>query len=368
MGDLGYKGFFTKLGILYTMARRKSGNDIHGWVIVDKPVGVTSTQVVGQVRRAFNAKRAGHGGTLDPFATGVLPIALGDATKTMQYALNGDKSYQFTLSFGTATDTGDPTGQTVATSDCVPTMEQIRAIIPQFVGNITQIPPKYSALKIQGQRAYDLARAGVEFDIQPRPVTIHKLSLSHCINEKNYVFDCTVSKGTYIRTLGADMAVALGTVGHLADLRRTAVAHFGVDSAISLDIIGKMGDKHGDGSDNPQQADILRPIDAVLDGIPVLAVSADLAQRLMHGQRLTHATIMADNAMACNPSFMDNTMGDNAVGHDFSCTSPVLDSPHLVRHADGRPIALAQWVKNQTGNIILQPVRLFSLTDAETQE
>ena len=320
---------------------------------------MTSTQVVGRVRRAFNAQKAGHGGTLDPFATGVLPIALGEATKTMNYALDGVKSYQFTLSFGTATDTGDPTGEIVATSDSIPTVQQIRQIIPQFMGEISQIPPKYSALKIQGQRAYDLARAGVDFTMKSRQVTIFDLSLTDCIDDKNYVFDVTVSKGTYIRTLGADMAMALGTVGHLATLRRTAVANFTTDNAISLDILTEMGQNNTGFTGT----DVLYPLQAVLDGIPVLAVNAELAGRLMHGQRLTQKTILGSDFSFVSPPKSQN----GTHGHGYDCLRDMPpESPLLVTHTDGTPLALAQWAINTAGNSVLQIVRLFHLTVADT--
>lgn len=353
---------------------QKSKRPVHGWVIVDKPAGVTSTQVVGRVRRAFNAQKAGHGGTLDPFATGVLPIALGEATKTMSYALDGVKSYRFTLCFGTATDTGDPTGQVVATSDTIPLQHQIRQIIPKFTGIITQMPPKYSALKVQGQRAYDLIRAGVDFTLKTRTVNIYDLSLTHCINENNYVFECTVSKGTYIRTLGADMALALGSVGHISTLRRTAVANFTADRAISLDILDKMVQK----DTGFNGTDVLHPLHAVLDGIPVLAVHADLAQRLMHGQRLTQADVLESDFSCVSPNNQDGTLGQTLgrFPRDFlgklpndtaDCPSQIpTNSPLLVCHVDGTPLALAEWILNRANNRILQPVRLFHLTVAES--
>ena len=333
------------------MARKKKGNPINGWVIMDKPVDMTSTQMVGKVRHAFNAQKAGHGGTLDPFATGVLPIALGEATKTMNYALDGDKSYQFTLTFGSATDTGDPTGEIVETSDIVPTQQQIRDIIPQFIGKITQVPPKYSALKINGKRAYDLVRAGVDFEIKSRDITIYDLKLSHCIDERNYVFDVTVSKGTYIRTLGADMAIALGSVGHISTLRRTAVANFTEKDAISLEKLNEIVQNNTNGFD----ADTLRTVDAVLDGIPVLALNAEMAGRMMHGQRLTQTDVL---------------------GSDFSYHAPNSSTQNLnilpqgttilVNHPCGTPLAIGSWDLNDAGKGILKTVRLFNLLDAVT--
>ena len=340
------------------MARNKKGNPIHGWVIVDKPEQLTSTQVVGRVRRAFGAQKVGHGGTLDPFATGVLPIALGEATKTINYALDGVKSYRFTLSLGTATDTGDPTGEIVETSDVIPTEQQIRDILPQFMGEISQIPPKYSALKIDGKRAYDLARAGVDFAIKPRTVTIYDLRLTDCIDNQNYVFDVTVSKGTYIRTLGADMAVALGTVGHLSALRRTAVAHFTEKDTISLEKLQKMGDKDADGFDISKLMDTLMPIQAVLDGIPVLAVNAEMARRLMHGQRLTQADVLGSDFSYISPNPMANL--DSTHLTDLPQGSTIL-----VTHPDTTPLALGSWELNSADNGILRTVRLFHLTDAE---
>ncbi len=210
----------------------------HGWILVDKPIGMTSTQVLGAIRRIYNPDKLGHGGTLDPFATGLLPIALGEATKTIDYCLNGSKQYEFTLRFGVATDTQDPTGNIIEQNDFAPTREEILATIPHFLGDIMQTPPKYSALKVNGQRAYNMARNGEEFTLQDRPVSIYELQLL-AYNPPNATFCAKVSKGTYIRTLGVDMANFMGALGHVAQLRRTQIAHFSINQAFCLDFLEK---------------------------------------------------------------------------------------------------------------------------------
>src|ERR1700674_70194 len=205
------------------MARRKKGKAIHGWLVLDKPAGMTSTQAVGAVRRLFGARKAGHGGTLDPLASGVLPIALGEATKTVPFVMDGRKEYRFTLRFGEARATEDAEGEVIATSDLRPTDEAIRSALPAFVGDIEQVPPAFSALKIEGKRAYDLARAGEPVDLKPRRVLIERLALLGRPDTDHADFVVSCGKGTYIRSLGRDLELSLGTVGHLSALRRTAV-------------------------------------------------------------------------------------------------------------------------------------------------
>jgi tRNA pseudouridine55 synthase len=207
---------------------------VDGWVVLDKPLGMGSTQAVGRVRWLFTAAKAGHGGTLDPLATGVLPIALGEATKTVPFVMDGRKEYRFTLRFGQARSTDDGEGAVTATSDDRPSDEAIRAALPRFTGCFEQMPPAFSALKIGGQRAYDLARAGQAVDLKPRAVTIDRLELLSRPDADHADFVVTCGKGTYIRSLGRDLARALGTVGHLSALRRTAVGPFREELAISL--------------------------------------------------------------------------------------------------------------------------------------
>ncbi len=256
---------------------------IHGWVILDKPYELGSTQAVGATKRclreAGEAKtKVGHGGTLDPLATGVLPIALGEATKLAGRMLDSDKVYDFTVRFGAQTDTLDVEGEVVATSDHRPTGAEVEAVLPRFTGPIEQMPPAYSALKVDGRRAYDLARAGEEVVLKTRPVTIHALSLLEHDGE-SATFSASVSKGTYIRSLARDIALALGTVGYVTMLRRTKAGPFTLEQAIPLDKLNEAA----------KARDIRRlvlPLATGLDDIPALAVSRDEALMLRQGRVL----------------------------------------------------------------------------------
>lgn len=258
------------------MARTRRGNPIHGWLNIDKPVGRTSAQVVGAVKRIMNAQKAGHAGTLDPFATGVLPIALGEATKTAGYIVDDTKEYRFTARWGEARNTDDIEGEITATSPKRPTDNDILAILPDFTGTIGQCPPAFSAIKIKGERAYKLARAGAELDMPERNVHIAALELVHHIDEDHSVFDVTCGKGTYIRSLARDMAIKLGTVAHLTTLRRTRVGPFLQKNAISLDKLEKLWQC-------PAEFEDLLPITTALDDIPALAMTEPEANRLRHG-------------------------------------------------------------------------------------
>jgi tRNA pseudouridine55 synthase len=202
------------------MGRRRKGSPIHGWVFLDKPLGLGSTQAVSMVRRAFNAQKAGHAGTLDPLATGLLAIALGEATKTVPYMMDADKTYTFTIKWGETTSTGDADerGEVIATSAVRPSRANIESVLPRFMGEIGQVPPAYSAIKVDGQRAYDLARAGQDVEIKSRNVRIESLRLVECPDEDHATFEVSCSKGTYVRSLGQDIARALGTEGHLSML------------------------------------------------------------------------------------------------------------------------------------------------------
>lgn len=254
-----------------------------GWLVIDKPVGPTSAQVVGKLkwalRQAGHGKvKIGHGGTLDPLASGVLPIALGEATKLTGPLLNGPKSYRFTIRFGVATSTDDAEGQGIATSPNRPEASDIAAVLPSFTGEIRQRPPAYSALKVDGRRAYALARAGTPPDLAERAVTIHRLKLADT-GPDGATLDVTCSKGTYVRSLARDIALALATVGHVAALRRTAAGPFNIDAALLLDRCLEL--VHGDAL---EQA--LKPLMAGLDDIPVLAVDPTEAIALQQGRRL----------------------------------------------------------------------------------
>lgn len=257
---------------------------LHGWLILDKPLGLGSTQAVSAVKRALRAggygkTKVGHGGTLDPLASGVLPIALGEATKITGRMLDADKAYDFTIRFGQETDTLDAEGPVIAASDVRPTLAQVEAVKSRFIGPIAQVPPAYSALKIDGQRAYDLARKGEEVELKSRDVTIHALDLLD-FDGDSATFAASVSKGTYIRSLARDIAYALGTVGHVSMLRRTKAGPFTLESAIRLDILDEA-------AKDARLQELLLPLTAGLVDIPVLAVSPDQAQALRQGRRLS---------------------------------------------------------------------------------
>jgi len=256
---------------------KRPKNKVDGWVVLDKPLGLGSTQAVGKVRWLFAAEKAGHGGTLDPLATGVLPIALGEATKTVPFIMDGHKEYRFTLRFGEARATDDGEGDVTATSDVRPIDEAIRTALGRFIGDIEQMPPAFSALKIGGQRAYDLARAGEPVELKPRTVTIDRLELLARPDADHADFVVGCGKGTYIRSLGRDLARALGTVGHLSALRRTAVGPFREEAAISLPKLEALGHI-------PPLLGALVPVATALDDIPALALTGTQADRLRHGQ------------------------------------------------------------------------------------
>lgn len=256
---------------------------LHGWIILDKPFGLGSTQAVGAVKRALREAgqpktKVGHGGTLDPLASGVLPIALGEATKLAGRMLDATKAYDFTIRFGEQTDTLDLEGQIIATSDVRPSREQIEAILPRFTGPIRQVPPVFSALKVEGKRAYDLARAGEEVELNARDVTVQQLEMIS-FEDSETTLSATVSKGTYIRSLARDIAQALGTVGHVTMLRRTKAGPFTLEQAISLDFLN-------DAAKARQLTRTVLPLEAGLDDIPALPVTPEQAQLLRHGQQL----------------------------------------------------------------------------------
>jgi tRNA pseudouridine55 synthase len=263
--------------------KKKSKSRIHGWIALDKPVGLGSTQALAKVKRLFNAEKAGHGGTLDPLASGLLPIALGEATKTISFAMDGLKIYRFTVRFGEARRGDDREGEVTATSEVRPAAQQIEAVLPKFTGDIMQVPPDFSAIKIAGERAYDLARAGEAVDLRPRPVHVEKLALIAMTDVDHAEFEVQCGKGTYVRALARDMAAALGTVGHVAALRRLSVGPLGEADMISLEKLGELS--HKAPGDNAIEG-VLRPIETVLDGIPALAVTDAETRRLRQGQEV----------------------------------------------------------------------------------
>jgi tRNA pseudouridine55 synthase len=262
---------------------KKRGKPVHGWVAFDKPLGMSSTQAVGKIRWLFDAEKAGHGGTLDPLATGLLPIALGEATKTVQWAMDGRKKYEFRIKWGAETATDDLEGEIIATSVLRPNQNSIESILKEFLGEITQIPPIYSALKIDGARAYDLARAGETPEMKPRQVLIEGLKLLDGSNPEQADFEVVCGKGTYIRALARDIGRKLGCLGHLTLLRRTQVGPFTEKDMISLESLEELS--HKPDRDEALQG-ALHSIVTVLDGIPALAVMDGQAAQLRQGQKV----------------------------------------------------------------------------------
>ncbi|HEV2551404.1 MAG TPA: tRNA pseudouridine(55) synthase TruB [Stellaceae bacterium] len=262
------------------MAAKPRGQPVHGWIVLDKPQGMSSAQAVAAVRRSLDAAKAGHSGTLDPLATGVLPIALGEATKTVAWAMARRKTYRFTLRWGEARDSDDAEGRVIATSPIRPTTAALAAALPRFIGLVEQRPPAFSALKLAGERAYALARAGERPDLAPRPVEILELRLISLLDNEHAELEAVVGKGTYIRALARDLGTALGTFAHITALRRLAVGRFRIEDAISLEILAALG--HSAGAFRH-----LLPVEAALDDIPALALTEAEAHRLRCGQAVT---------------------------------------------------------------------------------
>ena len=269
------------------MPRRKPrGRPLDGWLVIDKPPGLTSTDVVNRVRRAYDAQKAGHGGTLDPLATGVLPIAFGAATKTVPYVMDGTKLYRFTLKFGEARDTDDADGQVTATATHRPSDAEIEAALPAFRGTIQQTPPAYSAVKVAGERAYDMAREGRAPVLEPRAARVDRFELVDRPDPDTAVFEVQSGKGVYMRSLARDLAVACGTLGHVAALRRLRVGPFAEAGAIPLDKIA--------GPDHTARAspDLLLPVATALADIPALALTEAEATQLINGQAISLVALM----------------------------------------------------------------------------
>jgi len=262
------------------MARRRKGLPVHGWFIFDKPQGMTSTQAVARVKRLYEAAKAGHAGTLDPLATGVLPIALGEATKTVPFVVEGSKEYRFTVRFGVETDTDDAEGKMVASSDLRPTRAEIEAKLPDFIGEIDQVPPRFSALKVDGARAYDLARDDEDFELASRRVSIARLDLVTHPDKDHCVLEARCGKGTYVRALARDLGRALGSFGHVEALRRTRVGGFGEERAIPLAALEALAESGG----HQALETALEPVETALRDIPAIALSGSDADRLRRGQ------------------------------------------------------------------------------------
>ena len=262
------------------MARKAHGVPVHGWIAVDKPSGITAAKVVARVKRSINAAKAGHGGTLDPLATGILPIALGEATKTASFAMDSRKTYAFEITWGAATDTDDSDGQVIRTSAARADKAAIEAMLPRFIGRIEQVPPDYSAIKVDGKRAYDLARLKAELKLAARTVEVRRFALVEMTDADHARFEVDCGKGTYIRALVRDLALALGTEGHISVLRRTRCGVFSENRAISLENLEALGHKAA-------ASEYLLPVKTVLDDIPALALTEEEARRMSLGQAIS---------------------------------------------------------------------------------
>jgi len=312
------------------MGRRKKGNPVHGWVVVDKPEGITSTQVVSIVRRIFDAQKAGHAGTLDPMATGVLAIALGEATKTVPYAMDAAKTYRFTARWGESRDSDDAQGAVTGTSDKRPTRAEIEAIIPKFQGLISQVPPAYSAIKVDGERAYDLARDGETVELESRTVFVSSVTILEMPDPDHTVFEMHCGKGTYVRAWARDVGLALGCLGHVSALRRTQVGSFRVEEATPLETL--KGFMH-----SPAAFEHLRPLSTALDGIPALAITGPDAVRLRSGN-----PILIRPAMFAR--ITESHSGDDLQGLTVYCAT-----------GEGEPVALTEFAAGE-----LRPFRVFN--------
>lgn len=259
------------------MGRRKKGDVVDGWVCLDKPYEMGSTEAVTRVRRLFNAQKAGHAGTLDPLASGVLPIALGEATKTVPFMMEAQKVYRFTIHWGISTDSLDREGEIVARSDVRPPVEAVTAALPRFVGEIDQVPPQFSAIRVDGQRAYDLAREGAEFELQSRRVTIHEAAVTDVPDADHVEITMRTGKGVYVRSLARDLATMLGAEGHVSALRREQVGPFRAENAVTLDFLADLAHKGA-------ALEGLLPVSTALDDIPELAVTEQDALSLRQGR------------------------------------------------------------------------------------
>jgi tRNA pseudouridine55 synthase len=310
------------------VGRRRKGDAVSGWICLDKPYDLTSTHAVGRVRRLFNAQKAGHAGTLDPLATGILPIALGEATKTVAFMVDADKAYRFTIAWGRTTATYDREGETLAESDMRPTVAEVEAVLPRFVGEITQVPPIYSAIKVDGERSYDLARAGAAVELAPRTVTVHSARVAEAPDADHVTLEIECGKGTYVRAICRDLADALGACGHVSELRRTRVGCFSDKTAVTLEMLEDLGHK-------ARQSEALLPVETALDDIPALAVTDEDAFRLAQGRAIVLLPRQVESLKT------ELTPGDRTVS----------------AMSGGRLVALCEMRAGK-----LNPVRVFQLT------
>ena len=310
------------------MGRRKKGNPVHGWVVLDKPLGMGSTQAVAKIRHLFQAQKAGHAGTLDPMATGILAIALGEATKTVPFAMDSDKVYRFTAQWGESRDSEDAQGAVTGTTEARPTREAIEAMLPRFTGTLNQVPPAYSAIRVGGERAYTLAREGEEVVLEPRAVEVYEARLLNS-DRDTAEFEILCGKGTYVRSWVRDMALALGTLGHVTALRRTRLGGWEEKDAVTLDTLTPF-------VHSPAAFAYLKPLVTALDGIPALAVSGPDTVRLRQGNPiLIRANLFAK---------LKDVPGDELQGQVV-----------FLHEEDGSPVALAEIAEGE-----LQPFRVFN--------
>jgi tRNA pseudouridine55 synthase len=320
------------------MGRRRKGLAVSGWIALDKPFDITSTQAVSRVRRLFNAQKAGHAGTLDPLATGILPIALGEATKTVPFLVEADKAYRFTIEWGKTTATLDQEGEVTATSSVRPSPDAVTAALPSFVGAIQQTPPIYSAIKVDGERAYDLAREGVEVELAPRTVVIHQARLVGAPDPDHAEIEIVCGKGTYVRALVRDLAGMLGACGFVSALRRTRVGGFSEPRSITLERLEDLCNR-GAG------LEALLPVETALDDIPALAVTNEDAFRLSQGRPIVLLPRQVETLRAC---LKPRTIG----GQDASRT--------VLATLGGRASALCEMRAGR-----LSPVRVFHLDQGD---
>lgn len=258
--------------------RKRKGDPVHGWLVLDKPVDITSTQAVGIVKRLLNAQKAGHGGTLDPLASGILPIALGEATKTSQWAMDSEKEYLFTIEWGTSTDSQDKEGAVIATSPARPAREAVEAALENFLGEIDQVPPKFSAIKVNGERAYDLARDGETFELESRKVVVHSAEVTDMPDADHTTLHVVTGKGFYVRALARDLAFELGCEGHISMLRRTRVGDFTLEDAITPDALEAMGKTPA------ERMQALVPLETALEDLPSVDLAAGDGDLIRQGR------------------------------------------------------------------------------------
>ena len=320
------------------MARKRKGRAVSGWVVLDKPYNLGSTQAVSRVRRLYEAQKAGHAGTLDPLATGILPIALGEATKTVPFMVDADKAYVFTVEWGSTTTTLDREGEVVARSDERPSPEAAAEALKAFVGQIQQVPPAYSAIKVDGERAYDLAREGIEVELKARTVTIHSAEVSAVPDADHLEITVACGKGTYVRSIVRDLAAALGACAHVSQLRRTRVGPFSAAGAISMENLEKLL-YEGRGSE------ALLPVETALDDIPALAVTTEDAFRLKQGRSIV---LLPRQVETLRPLLTPRTIGGQDASRIVLATS------------GGQATALCEMRAGQ-----LSPTRVFHLDSGE---